>query len=81
MSEVSLAGFKVDGFVKSRRFLFLSFPPRIKCGINSGGNPVISNSSGLPPSRERQLWDFSIFRHSRESGNPVISTTSGCRIK
>ena len=28
---------------------FMSFPPRIKCGINCSGNPVIPIWSGLPP--------------------------------
>jgi hypothetical protein len=27
--------------------LFLSFPPRIKYGVNSGGNPIKSKRSGL----------------------------------
>ena len=27
----------------------MSFPPRIECGINSGGNPVITCTYRLPP--------------------------------
>jgi hypothetical protein len=35
-----------DGFAKVLKCRLVSFPPRLKCGINYGGNPVFPDTSG-----------------------------------
>ena len=60
-----------DDFAKSRIWPYLSFLPRIKCGINYSRNPVILSNYGLPPrlpsggqvSREWHDFDFLRVHH------------------